>query len=560
MADKLSVTIALEGGKEIQDQLKGIGKAGQQAFQDIQTAAQKVGGFENLKPEQVTAKLKEMGIVGTEALNKINAAVQSARRTESLVGVVQKVESGFASLNSTVALVSGAFGAFAAVPVVQYLYSIISAMNRAGEAISATDAAAIMLGKTFEAYDRQSQGMQRVGVSAKAAADGIQAIAEAAQKVNLDRVTNAMQKLEATSDFKAFQEDQAKAAEAGGRAIPQFGVEAAKQFKLIQDAAAEAGPAGIAARAELEKMGQPIPEGAAKSLKELTAEMGDLAAKMGAAGNSEAIQKSALQSFLAQIDAMPAGLQRTQAVMDSFNNEFGVELVKHLNAGGSAMDLLKEQSSGVTQSMVNDQTRIEESFNRSSAAIQRFKETGDFSNLVTVLEEVGTRASTSFSKVGDELDSLLKKIDDFNTAAGALGQQGSGGGQAPAEVPLFAHGGVVGGSGTGTSDSNLALVSRGEHIMPAAAVRQPGVLSLLESLRVSGGSMRGIGRFATGGVVAMPALAQAGGGIGHLGTVDLRTDHGSVTVMAGASAVNQLSRLAVQKRITSTGRKPGFIT
>jgi hypothetical protein len=44
-----------------------------------------------------------------------------------------------------------------------------------------------------------------------------------------------------------------------------------------------------------------------------------------------------------------------------------------------------------------------------------------------------------------------------------------------------------------------------------------------------------------------------------LGSVDLRTDHGNVTVMANRSAVTQLQRMAVTKRITSTGRKPGFI-
>jgi hypothetical protein len=58
-------------------------------------------------------------------------------------------------------------------------------------------------------------------------------------------------------------------------------------------------------------------------------------------------------------------------------------------------------------------------------------------------------------------------------------------------------------------------------------------------------------RFAIGGAV--------GGGMAHLGTVDLRTDHGSVTVLAGANAVEQLQRLAVTKRLTSTGRKPNFI-
>ena len=72
-------------------------------------------------------------------------------------------------------------------------------------------------------------------------------------------------------------------------------------------------------------------------------------------------------------------------------------------------------------------------------------------------------------------------------------------------APPNARGGLLGGRGTGTSDSNLAWVSRGEHIMPARAVRQPGVLAFLEALRRSGGDLRrvldGMGRFALGGMV-----------------------------------------------------------
>ena len=72
----------------------------------------------------------------------------------------------------------------------------------------------------------------------------------------------------------------------------------------------------------------------------------------------------------------------------------------------------------------------------------------------------------------------------------------------------FAGGGLLGGRGTGTSDSNLAWVSRGEYIMPARAVAQPGVLAFLEALRRSGGNLRrvldGMGRFALGGLVPRP--------------------------------------------------------
>ena len=113
MAEKLSITIGLEGGKELQRQLADIGKAGQQAFLEIQKAAEKAGGFTKLDPAQVVAftdKLKSMGIVGEQAFNQISSALASATRTERLVGAVQAVENGFASLASGAAAFARALG------------------------------------------------------------------------------------------------------------------------------------------------------------------------------------------------------------------------------------------------------------------------------------------------------------------------------------------------------------------------------------------------------------------------------------------------------------------
>src|SRR5262245_31517791 len=95
MAEKISIQIALEGGQAVQRQLADIGDAGQQAFNQIERAASQVGGFKNLKPEQVTAKLKEMGIEGTAAFGKIQQAVKTAVRFETLVQGIQSVESAF---------------------------------------------------------------------------------------------------------------------------------------------------------------------------------------------------------------------------------------------------------------------------------------------------------------------------------------------------------------------------------------------------------------------------------------------------------------------------------
>src|SRR5262245_28585772 len=98
MAEKISVQIALEGGQEVARQLADIGDAGEQAFNQIAQSAEQVGGFKNLKPEEVTAKLREMGVEGTAAFGKIQKAVSTAVRFETLVSGIQSVENAFIAL------------------------------------------------------------------------------------------------------------------------------------------------------------------------------------------------------------------------------------------------------------------------------------------------------------------------------------------------------------------------------------------------------------------------------------------------------------------------------
>jgi hypothetical protein len=107
--------------------------------------------------------------------------------------------------------------------------------------------------------------------------------------------------------------------------------------------------------------------------------------------------------------------------------------------------------------------------------------------------------------------------DTFNSVVSSL-FGGGGGGKLAADAGLgdigsHAGGGLLGGRGSGTSDSNLAWVSRGEYITPARAVAQPGVLAFLEALRRSGGNLRdalnGMGRFALGGMVRAPIAIPA---------------------------------------------------
>ncbi len=100
---------------------------------------------------------------------------------------------------------------------------------------------------------------------------------------------------------------------------------------------------------------------------------------------------------------------------------------------------------------------------------------------------------------------IIKKI------AGVFSDGGQVGG-----AETKATGGVLGGVGTGTSDSNLAWFSRGEYLVRAAVVREPGVLRHLDELNRRGAQAlvqtpvlvgAPVPRFAEGGLIDGPAPA-----------------------------------------------------
>ena len=142
---------------------------------------------------------------------------------------------------------------------------------------------------------------------------------------------------------------------------------------------------------------------------------------------------------------------------------------------------------------------------------------------------------------------------------------GGGGGTASAAASSgsgFAAGGLLGGRGTGTSDSNLAWVSRGEYVTPAHAVRQPGVLAFLEALRRTGGNLThvldGMGRFALGGMVHAPIgiPAFAGGGGMHNVTIQFPGLPEITGLRASSNVVDELRKAAAMAQVRSGGRKP----
>jgi hypothetical protein len=197
----------------------------------------------------------------------------------------------------------------------------------------------------------------------------------------------------------------------------------------------------------------------------------------------------------------------------------------------------------------------------------------DWSSVTKAAQTAATDIGSAFSGIdissslNQQIDALITKFAELARTAAAAAAAGSsdGGGGGGGGLP-FARGGLLGGRGTGTSDSNLAWLSRGEYVIPAYAVRQPGVLALLEALRRSGGNLRGVlddmGRFARGGLV-LPAFAAGGLNRGSSSSasriLNLTIEGRSFGGLSVPEATAQsLERFAVHSQIASTGRKPSW--
>jgi len=162
---------------------------------------------------------------------------------------------------------------------------------------------------------------------------------------------------------------------------------------------------------------------------------------------------------------------------------------------------------------------IKESFvsgfaNALTQSITDFKNAGDvWKQLAKSISDeiVGTFTKAFTERIFKNLnmgwiDSLMNKI--FGGGGMSTGQVGLAG------AFRFAEGGPVRGVGTGTSDSIPAMLSAGEHIMPAAKAQK--WMPLLEGIRLGT-----IAPLAMGGVVGLQSIADlslisrryAGGGV-----------------------------------------------
>ena len=519
---KISVEIALAGGAEIEKQLADIGDAGQKAFVQISQAAEQAGGFNNLKPEEVTKKLQDMGVTGVDALKKIQAAVQSAGRLESIVQGVQKVEAAFGALVN-VALKLGPAIVGAVVLATKELLSLEAAINKVNEE-------AIKLGVAVEKFDALRQSIESAGISAKGFSEGFAKVVSDKNKADLEAVTKAAKEFKDSINIS-------------GAGVPQI--------QLLTEQATKFTPAGQAAAKALVELGSGIPGTTAQDVAQLGTELAKLKGQTGVDFNVDDDSVTRFNKIVDALQKIPDPAQRAAAAFQ-FLGQAGPEFEQAFQTG--AIEKFKQELTGITPAAANVASEVEQTKNRISAATERWDfgtAAAELDHLSALLLGIPWQATASAGQaawnlitgaIQSAIDAVLKFLG-LGPPAGATPPAG--------DTPGHAAGGLLGGSGSGTSDSNLAWVSRGEYIVPARAVAQPGVLSLLEALR------RGMGHFALGGMVRGPLgiPAFAGGGL-HAVSINF-PGLPEITGLRGSSGVvDELRKAAAMAQVRSGGRKP----
>jgi hypothetical protein len=556
MVEKLSIQIALEGGDEVKRQLAEMGEAGQTAFQHIAEAAAEAGGFAKLDPSklaQFTAELKKLG-VSTAELGKLQKVFDTALKTEQMVNNAQAAEKAVTSLSRTLSQVTAVLGvvgiAFTTIAIA--VAGFVKLAGNAAEAIGKVEAEAAKTGMSIEKYDQLRAALTGVGISAKGTAERIQEVADASDAAKIAQVTEAVKKL---------QEVMATGSDPRTSPALQQLLTMAQGFGPVADAAKKAlTDLNIQFTASEQKLQQMASSGL-QSLQQLAAGIDTTALGPGrsfvgvlneiSTGGDTAGAK--LMAFVRQLEAIRDPAERNAFALKEAG-QGGLEMAKAVNTGAiSSKQSIEELTKGVTtlnQGMANSASSFEQAANKMASALDR-------ALTVKVWENFGNNATTAINVAAVALDGLILKLNQ--AASAAAGVFPSGPAMAP-QAPGHAHGGMIGGRGTGTSDSNLAWVSRGEHIMPARAVAQPGVLAFLEALRRSGGNLSRVldrmGHFATGGLVTMPALA--GGGLGSMSHVTIAFP-GLPEISglrASSGVVEQLQRAAAMAQVRSGGRKP----
>lgn len=566
MAEKINIEIDLEGGAEVEKQLADIGKAGQQAFGDIQNAA-----------DQIDLSS------ATDALNNVQTAVQGAATFEKIIQGIGKVQSGFDALgnaaNKMAARLTRSLGAIGVAaralgPVGIALGAVGGAFVKFGDdaadAINKLTVASAKVGQTPQQFDRLNQALGSLGIATDSIGGDLQKFKETLDQgffpqdlstglgnfiAELERMPDSVQRTQlaiqtlgeslggqviAGLQTGAISAQNFQSALAGVTPVTQEQIAQAQQYQIALNQLS-------AAWTQLKTAFVPI---TTPIFQFLTEQVNIFRQNLIQLRLEIAFAKAVWDVFKAGVTGSDVGAAARKAA------EEYKQLETQLKGTGTAADQAGTQAAQwLSVAGQAGQQAGQQIAQGMTAASQATADLANQSGQITVLagsvQNLGQAAARSAAALAAAANAarFIANLDRPTTT--------------PFVRPdAFASGGLLGGRGTGTSDSNLAWVSRGEHIMPARAVAQPGVLSFLEALRRSGGNLRGVldgmGRFAMGGLVrSLPAFA-AGGPVGSMSNVTIQFP--GLPPVAGLRAssevIGELQKAAALAQVRSGGRKP----
>jgi hypothetical protein len=594
---KLSVEIQLDGAKEIEQQLAGISKAGQQCFADISKAAEQAGGFAKLDPAVIEQKFKQLGVVVPAEMSKIRAALQSSATLEATVLGVANLERGFKNTAIAARSATGALG---------LTRGEIGAL---GKALRSVDLG--VFGRELALASRVGGAFGPLALGITLFAGAIVGAAAALIKFSTEasateKSLTQLQKVSGVS-FKNLSSLQ-QVFEGGGTSVAKFAEEFGNLSEKIaasgqQKAMRDAGKATVDWANDIDQVTYKfrlLADGATEPFSPLTTLDTKVKALLETLSKVDAAdQWSRLADIFKNLDSELERVQLGKAL------GLSPETIATLSQGSRVLSQLQTQAGqlGLTLTSSNQAAlqQMSQQWNQFSGLLSAFFQkigalaapafgqmlgiftqvmqqiVSDFQNLPLdqAIGNLGQRLGPAFDAIGNILGPIIISI---GTSLGeALGRAfvrsvqasiseglanmankwGFGGGSSPSSGSGggggggFAGGGLLGGRGSGTSDSNLAWVSRGEYIVPARAVAQPGVLAFLEALRL------GMGHFALGGMVRGPLglPSFAGGGMNNV-TIAFPGLPEIAGLRASSGVVDELHRAAAMAQVRSGGRKP----
>ncbi len=174
-----------------------------------------------------------------------------------------------------------------------------------------------------------------------------------------------------------------------------------------------------------------------------------------------------------------------------------------------------------------------------------------------VVDFIGSRFNWLEGVLGSFVDSMKAKVQSLLSLIGVAQSKSSS-----SQAPGFAAGGAVRGPGTSTSDSILSWLSDGEFVVKARAVQHYGtdLFRRLNAMALPPGSL--LGGYAGGGLVSgstVPVAAGPSGPVGPYANLNLSIGGESFAgLMAPRETAERLVRFALHEQAKSAGRRPGW--